>query len=65
MKDRYPGSDAIITTFENTMTLMLSKDAPLDDILNVLWQLDITPIVSKTCSDTIILTFKDLKEESE
>ena len=65
MTARYPGSDAIIARFDNTMTLMLSSNAPLDDILNVLWQLDITPIVSKTCSDTIILTFKDLKEESE
>lgn len=65
MKDRYPGSDAIIETLENTMTIKLSKDAPLADILSVLWQLDIVPMVSKTCVDEIILTFKDLKEESE
>ena len=58
MVNNYPGSDAIITRFDNTMTLMLKHDAPIGDILNVLWQLDIVPVVSKTCSNQIILTFK-------
>ena len=58
MADNYPGSDAIITRFDNTMTLMLKHDAPIEDILNVLWQLDIVPVVSKTCSNQIILTFE-------
>lgn len=57
MADNYPGSDAIITRFDNTMTLMLKHDAPIGDILNVLWQLDIVPVVSKMCNNQIILTF--------
>ena len=58
MADNYPESDAIITRFDNTMTLMLKHDAPIGDILNVLWQLDIVPVVSKTCNNQIILTFE-------
>ena len=58
MTDKYPGSDVIVKRFDNPMTLMLKPDAPIGDILNVLWQLDIVPMVSKTCADQIILTFK-------